>query len=78
MGFKWRWAGHLSRYDDQEKRISKEIEKWETPGKRNKGRPRKRWKDDLVEIGSVLWRRKAKNRKIWKKNEMTFTQQWVV
>ena len=54
MGLKWRWAGHLSRYDDKEKRISKEIEKWKPLGKRNKGRPRKRWKDDLVEVGSVF------------------------
>jgi hypothetical protein len=77
MELKWRWAGHLARYDDE--RISKQVEKWEPKdSKRSKGRPAKRWKDDIVEVGSIFWQRKARHREDWKKLEMTYIQQRIV
>jgi Reverse transcriptase (RNA-dependent DNA polymerase) len=76
MELKWRWAGHLARQDED--RISKQIEKWEPNNKRSKGRPVKRWKDDVAEVGGIMWRRNAKNRENWKKKEISFIQQWIV
>jgi len=75
MELKWRWAGHMARYDDE--RISKRVEKWEPSGTRSRGRPAKRWKDDITEVGSIFWRRKATNREKWKELEMSFIQQWI-
>lgn len=73
---KWRWAGHQARYDDS--RIAKITEKWEPKTKRSKGRPQKRWKDDIVEVGSIFWRRKAARRENWKQMETTFIQLRIV
>ena len=43
---KWSWAGHISRIEDQ--RWTKLVSKWiPSDEKRPKGRPRKRWGDDL-------------------------------
>lgn len=67
---KWNWAGHFQRHDDT--RWPKLIEKWEPKGKRSKGRPQTRWKDDIEIQGSFLWRRKAKNRELWKRLGNTF------
>jgi hypothetical protein len=77
MKLKWRWARHVSRYEDVEKRISKQVEKWEPTTKRPIGIPPKRWKDDIAEVGTILWRRKARNRETWKEKEMFFIQQWI-
>ncbi|CAH2100406.1 unnamed protein product [Euphydryas editha] len=39
---KWKWAGHIARYQDQ--RWTHETTKWKGPiGKRSIGRQRKRW-----------------------------------
>lgn len=73
MELKWRWAGHVARQPDD--RWSKKIEKWEPDGKRKRGKPSKRWKDDIIECGSIFWRRNANNRNKWKIMEKTFVQQ---
>lgn len=76
MELKWRWAGHLARYGKE--RICQQVEKWETrDSKRSRGRPAKRWKDDVVEVGSIFWHRKAQNRENWKKLEISFIQQYI-
>lgn len=72
LQLKWRWAGHVARQDDT--RWSKIIERWEPKGRRNRGRPLRRWKDDIVECGSIFWRRTARNRDKWKNMEDTFVQ----
>jgi hypothetical protein len=77
MSLKWRWAGHMARFNDDEKRLSKQIELWIPKSKRSIGRPSKRWKDDVVVVGSNFWKRKARNREIWKNMEMSFIQQWI-
>ncbi|RZF46617.1 hypothetical protein LSTR_LSTR002949 [Laodelphax striatellus] len=46
---KWKWAGHVSRLQDG--RWTKKVTEWEPSWrKRNIGRPRVRWKDDIVRV----------------------------
>ena len=43
---KWTWAGHISRMTD--KRWTKSITEWKPmDGKRTRGRPMKRWRDEI-------------------------------
>jgi Reverse transcriptase (RNA-dependent DNA polymerase) len=60
---KWRWAGHVARYPID--RLPNQVETWIPEGKRSKGRPKTRWKDEIVEHSSIFWRRKAQSRKKW-------------
>jgi hypothetical protein len=75
MELKWRWAGHVARSEHE--RVSNQVKQWKPVGRRSKGRPAKRWKDDIVKVGSIFWRRKARNRKNWKNFEIPFVQQWT-
>jgi hypothetical protein len=75
MEQKWRWAGNVARFDDN--RWSKISEGWEPKSKRHRGRPAKRWKDDIVEVGSIFWRKKAQRRENWKNMETAFIQRWI-
>lgn len=60
---KWSWAGHISRTEDQ--RWTKIITKWTLfDERRPRGRPKKRWVDDLNEYNNN-WYNDAKNRAIW-------------
>jgi hypothetical protein len=68
---KWNWAGHLARYPTD--RLPNAVVSWEPKnGKRRKGRPRRRWKDDIVNAASFMWKRKAQNRQEWKKIGTSF------
>jgi len=53
------------------KRIPKRVLEWKPTGRRNRGRPRKRWIDDLKEdihlMGIRGWRKLCKERAEWKK-----------
>jgi hypothetical protein len=53
------WLGHVMRID--EKRTPKRILEWKPIGKRLRGRPRKRWiediKDDIQIMGIRGWRK---------------------
>jgi hypothetical protein len=60
---KWKWAGHVARYPID--RLPNQVEAWIPVGKRSKGRPKTRWKDEIVEHSSIFWRRKAQSRKKW-------------
>jgi len=61
------WLGHLERREEDRmpKNISQELE-----GTRRRGRPRKRWKEeverDLQELGVRRWRELVADRKKWK------------
>ena len=69
---KWKWAGHIARYQD--KRWTHTITKWKGPtGKRSIGRPRKRWVDDIKSIVGDEWMKIANNRGKWLKLEEAFT-----
>lgn len=74
---KWNWAGHISRRKDN--RWSSAITHW-TPyeGKRNRGRQRKRWRDELQQFwGQTNWHQQALNRGIWKHHAEAFILQWI-
>jgi hypothetical protein len=61
------WLGHLERM--KENRMPKMIFSQELEGTRRRGRPRKRWKEeverDLQVLGARRWRELATDRKKW-------------
>jgi len=62
------WLGHLERME--ENRMPKKIFTQELEGMRIRGRPRKRWKEeverDLQVLGVRRWRELVADRKKWK------------
>ncbi|KAJ8727495.1 hypothetical protein PYW07_001614 [Mythimna separata] len=73
---KWQWAGHIARYTD--KRWTLESIIWKGPrGKRKRGRPRKRWIEDIEKVAGSEWREKAMDRELWKTLEEAFTREGV-
>ncbi|KAL0852533.1 hypothetical protein ABMA27_017019 [Loxostege sticticalis] len=71
---KWEWAGHVCRmHPDKWTQI---VTQW-TPedGYRRRGRPKKRWHDDLVNHAGD-WQALALNRDAWKDLGETFAQKW--
>ena len=54
-----------------EKRISKRVLEWKPVGRRIRGRPRKRWIEDIEEdiqsMGIRGWRKLSKERTEWKR-----------
>jgi len=62
------WFGHLERVEED--RMPKKIFTQELEGTRRRGRPRKRWKDeverDLQVLGVRRWRELVADRKKWK------------
>jgi hypothetical protein len=63
------WLGHAMRMDG--KRIPKRVLEWKPTGRRIRGRPRKRWIEDIEEgiqlIGIRGWRKLSKERTDWRK-----------
>ena len=63
-----RWIGHVERMNDN--RISRRIYTASMTGRRKQGRPRKRWKDEIVEDLRIVkvrgWKEKAKDRTEWR------------
>ena len=63
------WPGHVMRMEG--KRIPKRVLKWKPTGRRNRGRPRKRWIEDIEEDIQIMgirgWRNLCKERAEWKK-----------
>ena len=54
---KWRWAGHIARMKDN--RWTKRCTEWQPRrGKRSRGRPCRRWQDDITRKGGTTWNRK--------------------
>jgi len=62
------WLGHLERMDED--RMPKKIFTQELEGPRQRGRPRKGWKEeggsDLQVLGVRRWRKLMMDRKKWK------------
>ena len=54
-----------------EKRISKSVLEWKPTGRRIRGRPRKRWieeiEEDIQSMGTRVWRKLSKERTEWKR-----------
>ncbi|CAG9135614.1 unnamed protein product [Plutella xylostella] len=44
-------------------------------GRRRRGRPRRRWRDDLDKFESN-WAESAQDRRVWKEKGEAFAQQW--
>jgi hypothetical protein len=64
-----RWAGHVQRMEDEQ--MPKRLLYAKTSGRRNVGRPRSRWLDDVNtdarRMGIRMWRRKASDIEEWRK-----------
>jgi len=62
------WLGHLERMEKD--RMSKKIFTQELEGTRRRGRPRKRWKEEVERALQVLgvrrWKELVADRKKWK------------
>ena len=63
---KGQWAGHVARMKNT--RWAKITSEW-TPrdGKRLRGRPKRRWRDDIEEAVGSQWLRTAQDRSAWRK-----------
>ena len=74
---KWTWAGHISRRQDN--RWSSRLTHWTPYGrKRNRGRQRKRWREELQNYwGEVNWYQRAQNRDTWRHHAEAFILQWI-
>jgi len=63
------WLGHVMRMDGG--RMARRILEWKPMGRRIRGRPRKRWIEDVEEdiqtMGIRGWRKMGKERTEWKK-----------
>jgi len=63
------WVGHMMRMEG--KRLPKRVLQWKPTGRRNRGRPRKRWIEDIEEdiqiMGIRVWIKLCKERAEWKK-----------
>ncbi|PZC84750.1 hypothetical protein B5X24_HaOG203740 [Helicoverpa armigera] len=71
---KWDWAGHICRmHPDKWANITT---KWiPEDGRRPRGRPRKRWREDLDSFLSD-WPQAARDKEKWKALGEAFAQQW--
>ena len=73
---KWKWAGHIARLKDN--RWTKRCTEWQPRrGKRSRGRPSRRWQDDITEKEGTTWIRKATDRRRWKTLMEGYILQWM-
>ena len=63
LNMKWKWAGHVGRMKDN--RWTIKCTRWAPQGKRKRGRPRRRWADDLSKYKSN-WLDLTAHREEWK------------
>jgi len=63
------WLGNVTRMDGM--RMPRRILEWKPIGRRIRGRPRKRWIEDIEEVIQTMgirgWRKLSKERTEWKK-----------
>ena len=70
------WAGHVARLQDN--RWTRRTTEW-TPrqGKRARGRPPGRWRDDLEQHFGKTWTRTAQERAKWKRQTEGYIRHWM-
>ena len=72
----WKWAGHIARLKDN--RWTRRCTEWQPRrGKRSRGRPSRRWQDDITEKEGTTWIRKATDRRRWKTLMEGYILQWM-
>ena len=74
LNMKWKWAGHVGRMKDN--RWTIKCTRWAPQGKRKRGRPRRRWADDLSKYKSN-WLDLTAHREEWKELAEGYIQQWI-
>ena len=73
---KWRGAGHIARTKDN--RWTKLCTEWQPMrGKRSRGRPCRRWQDNITEKEGTTWNSKAADRRQWKTLVEGYILQWM-
>ena len=73
---KWKWAGHIARLKDN--RWTRRCTECQPRiGKRSRGRPGRRWQDDMTEKEGTTWIRKATDRRRWKTLMEGYILQWM-
>ena len=73
---KWRRARHTARMKDN--RWTKRCTEWQPRrGKRSRGRPCRRWQDDITRKEGTTWNRKVADRRQWKTLMDGYILQWV-
>ncbi|KAI8441227.1 hypothetical protein MSG28_014876 [Choristoneura fumiferana] len=73
---KWDWAGHICRMHP--KRWAQVTTQWAPlDGQRRRGRPIRRWRDDLDAFRND-WQNLAADRGSWKSEGEAFAQQWDI
>ena len=72
---KWKWAGHVIRkvHDPWDKTTTVWLPR---EGRRNRGRQRTRWREEIVSFTGPTWTRQALDRTRWKELGEAFAQQW--
>ncbi|KOB79081.1 Uncharacterized protein OBRU01_01138 [Operophtera brumata] len=73
---KWKWAGHIARVKDN-RWSERVLHWWPRDGKRERGRPVRRWRDDIIAIAVKQWVRTAQSRMNGQEMEEAFIQQWM-
>ena len=71
---KWKWAGHIARMKDN--RWTIRSTEWQTEGVRSVGKPKRRWRDDIVGQQGAVWLMIAKGRERWKTLAEDYFLQW--
>ena len=77
MEQKWKWAGHVARMNGK---WAHDLTMWKPcQGKRNQGRPKKRWAEETHKhLGKMKnWAEVAKDRTEWLNMEEAFILQWT-
>ena len=73
---KLKWAGHIARLKDN--RWTRRCTEWQPRrGRRSRGRPSRRWQDDITEKEGTTWIRKATDRRRWKTLMEGYILQWM-
>jgi len=74
---KYRYAGHTMR--DSNSKLNYIMWSWVPhTGKRNRGRPKTRWSEEIAKEFGPSWKRKAIDRQSWKGLVDAHAQKWAV